>query len=101
MSTVVMQPGGPGGGALWPAEKACCRQAKQSRAVPKARLRKLVMKCVMKDKINNIRALPVLVLASTPLNTGSHEHLQGGGKAGGLTWASTLLDAFHGGFSGH
>ena len=42
MSTVVMQPGGPGGGALWRAEKACCRQAKWSGAVPKARLRKLV-----------------------------------------------------------
>ena len=42
MSTVVMQPGGPGGGALWRAEKACCRQAKRSGAVPKARLRKLV-----------------------------------------------------------
>ena len=42
MSTVVMQPGGPGGGALWQAEKACCRQAKQSRAVPKAHLCKLI-----------------------------------------------------------
>jgi len=42
VSTVVMQPGGPGGGALWRAEKACCRQAKRSRAMPKARLRKLV-----------------------------------------------------------
>jgi len=43
VSTVVMQPGGPGGGALWRAEKACCRQAKRSGAVPKARLRKLVL----------------------------------------------------------
>ena len=42
MSTVVMQPGGPGGGALWRAEKVCCRQAKRRGAVPKARLRKLV-----------------------------------------------------------
>jgi len=33
-----MQPGGPGGRALWQAEKACCRQAKQSGAMPKARL---------------------------------------------------------------
>ena len=43
MSTVVMQPGGPGGGAFWRAEKVCCRQAKQSGAVLKARLRKLVL----------------------------------------------------------
>ena len=42
MSTVVMQPGGPGGGTLWRAEKACCRQAKRSGAVPKARLRKVM-----------------------------------------------------------
>jgi len=49
VSTVVMQPGGPGGGALWRAEKACCRQAKRSGAVPKARLHKLVSKIWTSD----------------------------------------------------
>jgi len=40
-----MQPGGPGGGALWWAEKACCRQVKWSGAVPLACLHKLVSWC--------------------------------------------------------